>query len=337
MKRIGHLFEQVITFANLLAAARQAMRGKKDRLAVAAFHFHLEPELLRLQAELASGAYKPRPYRTFGIFEPKPRRICAAPIRDRVVHHALCRVLDPYFEALFIHHTYACRKNKGTHQALRQAQTYCRGHRYFLKLDVDQFFGQVHHATLKRLLARHFKDRRLLELLDQIIDHPIPDAPLERGLPIGNLTSQYLAGFYLSPLDHFIKDHRGVRAYLRYMDDLVLFADNKAVLHRHQAAIRRFLGEKLSLALKDRATQLAPVSQGLPFLGFQVFPGLVRLQRAGWSRFKQKVRAREQAFREGILDEPDLVQSVQSLLAHVQHGQTRRLRQHFFATTLKEG
>ena len=332
MKRYGHLFQQIATFGDLLQAARKALQGKKDRPVVAEFYFHLEPELLRLEEELRTGGYLPRPYRSFMVYEPKPRRICAADIRDRVVHHAICNVLQPAFEAFSIHDSYACRRGKGTHRALRRTQFFSRSHRYFLKLDVRKFFSSVDLQRLKELLERRFKDRQLLDLLGRIIDHPIPESRPGKGLPIGNLTSQHLANFYLGHADHFVKDELAVRGYLRYMDDMLVFGDDKADLHRALAAARGFMDERLRLELKESAVLLAPVSQGIPFLGFRVFPRLMRLQRAGWARFQSKVRQREQAYRHGTLDEAGLVQSVQSLLGHVQHANTLRLRRNFLRT-----
>ena len=170
----------------------------------------------------------------------------------------------------------------------------------------------------------------MLALLAQIIDHPIPDGIPGRGLSIGNLTSQYFATFYLGYLDHFVKDELEIKGYVRYMDDLLLFGEDKAVLHRQLAHLRDFLHDHLKLNLKEQAVRLAPARQGIPFLGFRIFPRVVRLQRTGWTRFKHKVHAREQAYREGRIDEHELVHSVQSLLGHTQQAQTRRLRQQFF-------
>lgn len=330
MKRYGYLFEQIATFDNLLLAAKKALRDKKDRLPVAEFYFHLETELLQLEEELRTNTYVPCTYRTFMVYEPKPRKICAADIRDRVLHHALCDVLEPIFEAFSISDSYACRKDKGTHRALRRAQRFSRNYRYFLKLDVRHFFETVDHQRLKELLARKFKDRRLLDLLAQIIDHPLPEGQPGKGLPIGNLTSQHFANFYLGYADHFIKDELGVRSYLRYMDDMLVFGDDKEELHWILAAVRRFLTEYLLLELKEEAVVLAPVSQGISFLGFRLFPGLIRLQRSGWTRFRRRLRERECAYREGALDECGLVQSAQSLLGYIQHANTLHLRQRFF-------
>ena len=330
MKRYGHLFEQIVAFDNLHRAARRALLGKKNRLPVARFYFHLECALLRLEEELLSGTYVPQPYRSFPVFEPKPRQICAADIRDRVVHHAICNIIGPILERLSIADSYACWKDKGTHRAMHRAQHFSRRYRYYLKLDVRQFFASVDHRTLKEKLARKFKDEKLLTLLHRIIDHPIPAGTSGKGLPIGNLTSQYFANFYLGHQDHYIKDELGVKGYLRYMDDMLLFGDDKETLHRLCAQVRAFLRDELALELKEESIRVAPVSQGISFLGFRIFPRLIRLQRSGWARFKRSVRAREQAYMKGDIDEKALVQSVQSLLGHVQHADTLRLRQRFF-------
>ena len=148
MKRHGHLFEDVVDYGNLLAAAHRARRGKRDRVVVARFVFSLEPNLLRLQEELCSGSYRMRPYRTFVIREPKRRQICAAHFRDRVVHHAICGVLDPIFESSLIGDTFACRRGKGTHSAVRRMQQFSRRFRYVLTCDVRRYFESVDHEVL---------------------------------------------------------------------------------------------------------------------------------------------------------------------------------------------
>ena len=148
-------------------------------------------------------------------------------------------------------------------------------------------------------------------------------------MPIGNLTSQYFGNFYMSILDHFVKDTLGVSYFLRYMDDMLLFADDKAYLHQIHSQIRPFLNHRLLLDFKEETSLLAPVYQGMPFLGFRIYPGLIRLQRAGWHRFKRQVKKKETAYIEGDITEEHLIQSVQSMLAHVQHAQTLRLRRDF--------
>src|SRR5262249_8261152 len=242
MKRHGNLWENVISFEALLRAAVQACKGKRYRPNVASFHFNLEHELSALHEELSTKTYRPGAYRTFFIHEPDPRQISAAPYRDRVVHHALVNVLEPIYERTFIADSYACRKGKGTHAAVRRCQHFARRFRYVLKADVQKFFPSLDHEILKALVARKIKDRDVLWLVGQVIDgsnpqeevlNPFPgDARFtpgerRRGIPIGNQTSQFFANVYLDPLDHFVKDRLGIQGYVRYVDDFLVFSDDK--------------------------------------------------------------------------------------------------------------
>ncbi len=326
MKRAGHLFEHITAFDTLLLATRKARRGKPERHSVAHFLFHLEPELLTLQAELRAGTYRLQPYRTFTIFEPKRRQICAAAFRDRVVQHAICHVLDPLFEATLIHDTYACRRGKGTHAAVRRAQHFARQWPYVLQGDMRHYFETIDHAVLKRLLRRFLKDPALLALLDHIIDHPLPTGAPGQGVPIGNLTSQYFANLYLSPLDHLVKDRLRCPGYVRYMDDVLLFAPDKPFLHETLAVVRAFLHDDLHLQLKDEVVRVMPVTQGLPFLGLRIFPGLLRVDGRKWARWQRRIRRREAAYQAGRMDQDTLRRSVASRLGHAQHANTLTAR-----------
>jgi retron-type reverse transcriptase len=331
MKRSGHLFEHITAFDTLLLAARKAWRGKRQRQSVAHFMFHLEPELLTLQEELRSGTYRMQPYRTFMILEPKPRQICAAAFRDRVVQHAICHVLDPLCERWLIHDTYACRRGKGTHAAVRRAQHLARRWPYVLKCDVRKYYESVDHAVLKGLWRRKLKDRALLALLDGIIDHPLPQGTPGRGLPIGNLTSQYCANLYLGELDHLVQDRLRAPGYVRYMDDVLVFASDKPHLHETLATIRTFLHHTLHLTLKDEVTRLMPVTQGIAFLGFRIFPGLIRLDGRKWARVRRRVRQREAQYRCGMLEADMLQRSLTSMLGHISHANALAARRAFFA------
>ena len=337
MKRYGHLFEQVVEYRGLLAATQRARRGKRDRIEVARFVFDLERNLLALQAELRSGTYRMSPYRTFVIREPKVRRICAAHFRDRVVHHAVCSVLDPIFEAGMIGDTYACRRGKGTHAAVRRVQEFSRKQPYVLLCDVRKYFETIDHEVLKALLRRKLKDRMLLALLDRIIGHPLPGGEPGKGVPIGNLTSQHFANLYLGELDHCIKDRLALPGYVRYMDDVAVFADGKPVLRRTLDSMREFLGSKLCLELREERTRIMPVTQGLPFLGFRVFPGVVRLDSRKWARLRRRVRALEAACRGGKISEDDLERSVRSLAGHVSHIDSLQARRDLFALSCRLG
>lgn len=327
MKRQANLLEPILALDNLILAFRKASHGKRHRPAVARFEFHLESELIALQDDIRQRRYRPGAFFAFRVHDPKPRDIHAAPFRDRVLHHAICQIIEPALERRAIFDSYACRPGKGTHAAIQRAQQFARRHRYFAKADVRRFFPSIHHAVLKALLARVFKDRALLDLLGCIIDHAPSGAAPGRGLPIGNLTSQHFANLYLGELDHHLKDRLAVPGYLRYMDDMLLFADDKPTLHRQLAALRAFLDEPLRLQLKESATVVAPVSEGIPFLGLRIFPRLLRLQRRTLNRCRRRLRARERAYRAGRLELPALTASVASIHAHLRGADTRHLRQ----------
>lgn len=326
MKRAGHLFETVADFGALCAAARRAARGKSGTRSAAAFIFHLETEVLKLQREILDDSYRPRPYRTFFVSDPKPRTISAADFRDRVAHHALCAALEPLFERAAIFDSYACRPGKGTHAAVRRARDFAGRFGCFLKLDVRKFFENADHAVLKSGLRRLVKDRRLLQLADRIIDRGAPGSPPGKGLPIGNLTSQHFANHYLSPLDHFVKERLRTPGYVRYMDDMLLFSDSKEFLHAAHRGVREFVETNLRLQLKSEATVLAPVSEGVPFLGLRLWPRVVRLDGPAKRRLIRALRMGAQGLARGQIDEEHLAASMRSRLGHAAHANTLGLR-----------
>jgi retron-type reverse transcriptase len=330
VKRKGRLFESICAYENLLDGASKAMKGKKDKASVAGFYFNMEFALVEMQEKLENGSYKPGPYRCFYIHEPKERYICAAAFEDRVVHHAICNVLEPEFERQFISDSYACRVKKGSHKAIKRVKSWSKYTSYFLKADVRKFFESVDHRVLKDLLSGKFKDNKLLKLLEVIIDHPVPGHSAGKGLAIGNLTSQWWANFYLDQLDHYVKDKLGVKYYVRYMDDLVILGEDKPELHELKAEIRGFLQSRLKLDLKEKASYIAPVRQGIPFLGFRIFPGLIRLKHEGLVRFSRKYREKERLYFQGQIEEEDFIRSAMSLLGHIRHGNTYRMRESFF-------
>jgi hypothetical protein len=213
---------------------------------------------------------------------------------------------------------------------VKRAQRCCRRYDYFLKLDVHKFFDSVDHDILKAQLRRKVKDADLLRLLDIFIDHPVPWTDAGKGIPIGNLTSQHFANFYLTGLDHFTKEYLKIEGYVRYMDDLVLFADEKETLWDACMRIERYLKENLRLKIKPGGLLLALVSQGLPFLGFRIFPGVIRINRKGWRRFRRKVKKRYGQLENNEIDYEDWHRSVASLVGHTQQVNTRNLRASFF-------
>jgi retron-type reverse transcriptase len=309
VKTHGGLFARIVEIENLRRAMEAAARGKRDRAAVARFLNEADEELPRLRHELESGEYTPRRYRQFRVCDPKPRTISCADFRDRVVHHAVCDVIGPLIERRFLFDTYACRKGKGTHRATARAQELARRSKHFLKLDVASFFDSVDHEILLELLARQFREPPLLTLLETFVRAPMAGVPPGKGLPIGNLTSQWFANLYLDGADHLVKETLRIPGYVRYMDDMLLFADSKAALWMAHDALVRFLADERRLNLKTAATRLAPCAEGIPFLGMRVFPGTWRLQRGRFLRTRRRVHGKERACLEGRLSEEQLARS----------------------------
>jgi RNA-directed DNA polymerase len=347
MKTYKNLYPRIPTFANLYWAFRAARCGKRDRAAVASFEFDLEGNLWRLQEELNQQTYQPGPYTNFYVYEPKRRLVSAAPFRDRVVHHALCQVIEPIWEARFIHASYACRLGKGTHRALDQAHAWTRRYAYAFHGDIVKYFPAIDHQLMRRLLAKHIADPQTMWLIDQILDSGAGVQASEtpqtlfpgddlfallrpRGLPIGNLTSQFWANVYLHELDMFAKHELRCPAYLRYMDDFLLFSDNKQELNQWRDAIRDFLATRLRLQLHPHKSVVFPVHTGLDFCGFRLFPTHRRLRKSSVRRFVGRFRRQRAAFQQGDLTFAAMSQSVQCWIAHASHGDTWRLRQRIF-------
>lgn len=342
-KTYKNLYPRICAFENLYQAHRRARKGgKRKRAEVAEFEHNLGENLLRLQAELHELAYRPGPYRHFIVVERKVRKISAAPYRDRVVHHALMNVVQPIFEARFIHDSYACRAGKGTHRALDRAQAFARRYPYVLQCDVREFFPSVDHTILRGLLARHVACRRTLWLIDQILksgagvlaDRYTPvyfpgddllAAARPRGLPIGNLTSQHWANVYLHPLDLFAKQELRCGAYLRYSDDFLLFAADKPTLHGWRGEVIDFAAS-LRLTLHEHKAQVFPVRDGINFLGWRVFPHYKHLRRENVRHAVRRLRRQQAAYARGELRPDDLTASVQAWLAHAAQGETYQLR-----------
>lgn len=329
MKRFSNLFEKTADFNSLITAAKKAAKGKHSSYQAIDFLFHMETNVIQLQKEIITGRYKPRPYRTFKVYEPKQRLICAADFRDRVVHHSVCTAMEPIFEGYSIFDSYACRKNKGTHKALKRAQQFLKKNTYFLKSDIRKFFDSIDYVVMKYLLGQKNKDHKMQLLMETIINHPVPGCMAGKGLPIGNLTSQQFANFYLGHLDHFIKDKLKIKYYIRYMDDFILFGNYKNKLKTIHEQIERYLSEILKLDLKPEGTLLSTSLQGLPFLGFRLYPNLVRIQKNGLKRFKHKLLRKISDYEEGKIDDLSLEQSLSSLVGHLKTADTLKLRQGF--------
>ncbi|MCP4416686.1 MAG: RNA-dependent DNA polymerase [Chloroflexi bacterium] len=347
MKTYKNLYPQITAFPNLYRSYLLARRGKRTRAAVADFELDVEIELINLSDELRQQTYRPGPYTSFYIFEPKKRLISAAPFRDRVVHHALCQIIEPIWECRFIDTNYACRIDKGTHKALDKAHHWVKQHRYAFHGDIVKYFPSIDYQILRGLLQHRLADGRVMWLVDVILangtgvqaaetpHHLFPGDDLlvltrPRGLPIGNLTSQFWANVYLHELDKFVKHKLYCPAYLRYMDDFVLFADDKQQLHEWKILIHQFLSSHLRLLMHPRKSVVFPTKVGLDFCGFRLFPTHRRLRRSTVRRFVRRFRHQRHALQHGEITLDEMHQSVRSWIAHAEHGDTWRLRERLF-------
>lgn len=345
MKRHGNLWPQVIDFNNLLDAAGKAQRGKRYRENVLYFNSRLADELLRLQDELETKTYQPGEYKTFQIVEPKKRLISAAPYRDRVVHHALCNVIGPIFERMFIRDTYANRAGYGTHRALRRFTGFARSSRYALQCDIRKYFPSIDHEILKTILRRKIKCADTLWLIETIIDASneqeeravfFPGDELwtpherRRGLPIGNLTSQFFANVYLDGLDRFVKERLLAAKYVRYVDDFALFGDDRDQLAEWRRRIEEYLAS-LRLQIHPVKSQLFETRLGVSFVGYHVLPEKIRVRNDNLRRARKRLKGMQTAYRRGEKSLNEITQSLRSWIAHLEHGDTWRLRERVFS------
>lgn len=319
----ARLWEEVVSFNALMRASRRAARNKRGVRGVAKWMADLELRCLELEERLREGSWRPGKPTTFVIHDPKTRTITAAAFEDRVVHHALMDALEPRFEAVMSPNSFACRKGKGTHAAVRRSRELVRQHEWFLKLDVANFFRSLQHGVVLETLASCVGEERVLKLAETIVR---PAGACGVGLPIGNLTSQWLANLVLNRLDHFVARELKAPGFIRYMDDFVLFAETKGALRRAFIRVSSFLGEELQLELKARATILARVDQGLPFLGWRIYRGTIRLRPANRKRMSARMRFRQRQYEVGAIPEDAYLASMRSSFEHLRHGSTLCLR-----------
>lgn len=285
MKRVGSLFDKVFTEENLYQAYLDARRKKRSKRATFEFETNLGGNLASILDEVHAGCYRPRPYHTFWVTEPKPRLIHAPTFRDRVVQHAIYRVVYPIFDRSFISTSFACRIGFGTHSAsdyLQKALQRVDPCSYFLQLDIRKFFYSIDRGILSGLVSRRIKDARLVDIMMLFAEYPDPV-----GIPIGNLLSQLYALIYLNPVDHFIKRQLRISHYLRYVDDLVIVGVSRELALGLRAEIVSFLDRVLKLQL-SRST-IARVKRGVNFVGYRTWRSRRFIRKHSLYKFRRSV------------------------------------------------
>lgn len=322
MKRAGNLISQITEYENLLLAFWKARKGKDGRPEVEEYRSNLNARLRELKVQILNAKTNVGNYHYFTIYDPKERMICAASFQERVLHHALMSVCHPVFEDFQLCHSYATRLNKGTYAALTEAKRNQNKYGWFLKLDVRKYFDSIDHGVLKSLLTRRFKDKIVLRIFDQIIDSYHTGDGI--GLPIGNLTSQYFANYYLAFADRLVKHQLKMPGYIRYMDDMVLWHNDKKVLITAGKKLSEFLDKELKLELKPWC--LNKTHHGLNIVGYKVYPEYIRLNNRSKKRFVQKMKSYWQNVETGIWTQQEYQEHVLPLLAFTKHASTHAWR-----------
>jgi len=352
----------ICSFPWLLEANRNARKGKRYRQEVMVFAAKLEDNLLLILEGMLNGDYELGPYRKLWVYVPKKRLVMALPFPDRIVQWALYQYLNPIFDKLMIEDSYGCRKNKGSHKAVKRLQYWMRqidrkpgADWYVLKLDISKYFYRVHHEKLLQVLEKRIKDPELMRFLRVVVNSRaepfgLPrgkgpqDVPPEEwlydvGMPIGNLTSQMFANIYLNELDQFCKHTLRIHHYIRYMDDVIILAPDKATLHQWKDRIEVFLRDVLELDL-NRKTSIRPMRQGVEFVGVRVWPTHIKLRKSTVGRLKREIRKISEDYAAGILSQEGFdrrIASANGLLEHVESASLRhRLNEIYRAALLKE-
>ena len=334
-----NLYDSLCLMKNLRKAYRKARKGKRTKWYVREFEGGFEKNLLRLQKELINQTYQPMRMKTFVIRDPKTRVISASAFRDRIVHHALCNIIEPIFEKSFIYDSYANRKGKGTHAAIERFDYFKRkvsgnGKRlgkdnnmvygYALKADIKHYFDSVDHEILMKIIGRRIKDEKILWLISKIIQNN--NCKISgKGMPIGNLTSQFFANVYLNELDNFVKHSLKAKYYIRYVDDFVILDASRERLEFCKEKINEFL-KTIRLELHPEKSKIYPLHKGISFLGFRVFYNYKLPYKRNRRGFMKRLDELLESCRNGRISTEEIRQKVQGWLAYAECGNTYKLR-----------
>ena len=322
VKRTGNLMPLIASQENLREAFLRATRGKSGKHAVVAFRQRLEENLQEMQRQLLNGTFLFGRYHFFTVYDPKRRVICAASFPERVAFHAIMRICHPVFDDFQINDSYASRIGKGTYKALERAREFCGRYRWFAKIDIRKYFDSIHHSVLLGQLYRLFKDPLLLNFFRDLIEgYEVEEG---RGLPIGNLTSQYFANHYLAVADHYAREQLHQHAMVRYMDDILFFNNNLGQLKHNLAAMSRFIRKQLMLDIHTPV--INRTSLGIPYLGYVVFADRMRLNGRSQRRFVHKMAALSFYLKTGYINDKEYADRATCLMAFIDKADCQNLK-----------
>lgn len=327
------MYEELCSFENLIVAFKNARKRKTKKRYVKRFEKNLKENLEKLREELLNRTYKPCKLKNFILRDPKTRKISKSAFRDRVVHHALCNMIVPIFNRLFIYDSHANQIGKGTHKAIERFDKFKRktsknGNRtcYVLKADIKHYFEEIDHEVLLDIIKKKISDENVLWLIRRIISNTVSGAKKGKGMPLGNLTSQFFANIYLNELDQFVKHKLRAKHYIRYVDDFVILHNDRKKLEKWKSEIDIFLREKLALELHPGKSQIIRLNDGIKFLGFRVFFYFKLLRKSNMNSFERKFNRMKILFDQDIVNREKAVESLQGWLAYASHGNTYKYR-----------
>lgn len=340
------MYNKLCSFENLLLAFLRARQNKANKYYVIKFEQTLEENLLKLQHELLTQTYQPKPLKTFIIRDPKTRKISKSRFRDRVVHHALINVIGDIFEKSFIYDSHANQIGKGTLKAIERFDFFKRkvsknGTQpcYVLKADIKHYFEEINHEILLSIIGKKIKDDKILWLIDKILKNNAVTSEgganalfNKKGMPLGNYTSQFFANVYLNDLDQFVKNELKVKHYIRYVDDFVMLHNSKSQLADYMEKINIFLQESLGLMLHPFKSKILNLEEGVPFLGFKIFLHHKTLRNTNIRKFQSKLRELKVLYREKQLNREQVVECLEGWMAYAKQGNTYKYRRNLLRT-----
>lgn len=313
MKRANNLLDKILTNENIEQAYVKSKRGLKARVSIEKFEKNIECNIYQIKRILNLEEPLKFNYITFKIKDPKPREINSTSFLNRVIQHSIINICEPIFEKHLIFHSYASRKDKGVHKAIKYLSSKLKSSDYFLKLDVRKYFNSIDHFILKNQLYKSFKDKVIINLFYQIIDSF--QANDGYGLPLGNLTSQYFANHYLSDMDHYAKEVLKCRIYIRYMDDIVIVHNNRSFLRQIADKLKTYAEGLLKIEFKHII--INKIQHGIPFLGYLVFYKKINLLQAKKRKYIKKLKLYNRFFLNGLWTEGEYSRHITSLSTHI--------------------
>jgi RNA-directed DNA polymerase len=347
MKTYKNLYSKIYDINNLLLAFRKARKGKTKKAYVIEFEKDVIGNLFQLQKELIKQTYSPKPLVTFILRDPKTRKISKSAFRDRIVHHAIINIIEPIFDKTFIYDSCANRKGKGNLFALKRFETFIKKvsengkmknllnnnqiKGYCLKADIKHYFQEVDHEVLLNTIKRKIKDERIIWLIKKIINNNSRGEigvasrstfAYEKGMPLGNLTSQFFANVYLNELDYFVKHKLKAKYYLRYIDDFVILHSSKEQLEIWKKQIDKFLKKELKLEFHPEKSRIIPLSRGIDFVGFRIFYYFKLLRKRNIRKMSFKV----ERYKKDKISKEKLLESFQGWQAYAKWADSLNVR-----------